>query len=273
MPRNYIKVFGERAVRLVEDRLRDNLGVSETRVIADTAMKLGTSREPLRRWVMRARVDAGVRPRVSTEESAELKRLRQENAELRRTNEILKLASHPQCSGEMTHKNCASREVISSCHDLWYVKQSFRMSKTDLRARPIFHHTQEAIEAHLTFVFTALAVVRGTQSKTGLTLKKAIQELLPLRHVTMRIAGHDFIGKPAVTLPVQAILKTLKARHTSTVQIRAEKSHSSTVRNRRSGINIRVHTWSVRYGRSHGAANRQLSAKCDGGNRSHNVSK
>ena len=75
MPRNYIKVFGERAVRLVEDRLRDNLGVSETRVIADTAMKLGTSREPLRRWVMRARVDAGVRPRVSTEESAELKRL------------------------------------------------------------------------------------------------------------------------------------------------------------------------------------------------------
>lgn len=31
MPRNYIKVFGERAVRLVEDRLRDNLGVSETR--------------------------------------------------------------------------------------------------------------------------------------------------------------------------------------------------------------------------------------------------
>ena len=59
MPRNYIKVFGERAVRLVEDRLRDNLGVSETRVIADTAMKLGTSREPLRRWVMRARVDGG----------------------------------------------------------------------------------------------------------------------------------------------------------------------------------------------------------------------
>ena len=31
MPRNYIKVFGERDVRLVEDRLRDNLGVSETR--------------------------------------------------------------------------------------------------------------------------------------------------------------------------------------------------------------------------------------------------
>ena len=49
-------------------------------------------------------------------------------------------------------------EVIGSYHDLWHVEQSFRMSKTDLRARPMFHHTRDAIEAHLTIVFTALAV-------------------------------------------------------------------------------------------------------------------
>ncbi|HET7474671.1 MAG TPA: hypothetical protein VFJ97_01440 [Dermatophilaceae bacterium] len=41
-------------------------------------------------------------------------------------------------------------EVIESYHDLWHVEQSFRMSKTDLRARPMFHHTRDAIEAHLT---------------------------------------------------------------------------------------------------------------------------
>src|SRR5699024_1257240 len=46
-------------------------------------------------------------------------------------------------------------EVIVSYHDLWHVEQSFRMSKTDLRARPIFHRTRDAIEAHLTVVFTA----------------------------------------------------------------------------------------------------------------------
>src|SRR5690606_26525123 len=46
-----------------------------------------------------------------------------------------------------------AREVIASYHDLWTVEQSFRMSKTDLRARPIFHHTRDAIEAHLTIVF------------------------------------------------------------------------------------------------------------------------
>src|SRR3954452_21259997 len=51
-------------------------------------------------------------------------------------------------------------EVIGSYHDLWHVEQSFRMSKTDLRARPMFHHKRESIEAHLTIVFTALAVAR-----------------------------------------------------------------------------------------------------------------
>ena len=38
-------------------------------------------------------------------------------------------------------------EVIAKYHDLWHVEQSFRMCKTDLRARPIFHHTRDAIEA------------------------------------------------------------------------------------------------------------------------------
>ena len=44
------------------------------------------------------------------------------------------------------------------------------MSKTDLRARPMFHRTRDAIEAHLTIVFTALAVSREVQARTGLAI-------------------------------------------------------------------------------------------------------
>jgi transposase len=44
---------------------------------------------------------------------------------------------------------------------LWHVEQTFRMAKTDLQARPIFHRTRDAIEAHLTVVFTALAMACG----------------------------------------------------------------------------------------------------------------
>jgi transposase len=55
------------------------------------AAKLGAgTAETLRKWVRQAQVDAGTRAGVSTEESAELRRLRRENAELKRANEILK---------------------------------------------------------------------------------------------------------------------------------------------------------------------------------------
>src|ERR1700733_907978 len=49
-----------------------------------------------------------------------------------------------------------TQKVISCYHDLWHVEQSFRMSKTDLAARPMFVPKRDAIEAHLTIVFTAL---------------------------------------------------------------------------------------------------------------------
>jgi transposase len=51
------------------------------------------SAETLRRWVRQAEVDAGSRPGTTSEDSAELKKLRRENSELRRANEILKAAS------------------------------------------------------------------------------------------------------------------------------------------------------------------------------------
>jgi transposase len=49
--------------------------------------------ETVRKWCRQAQVDAGKRPGVSTEEAAELKRLKRENAELKRANAILRSAS------------------------------------------------------------------------------------------------------------------------------------------------------------------------------------
>ena len=78
--------------------------------------------------------------------------------------------------------------IRSSYHDLWHVEASFQMSKTDLRARPMFHHTRQAIEAHLTIVFTALAVAHYLQATTGASLKKIITTLRPLQDATIRIS-------------------------------------------------------------------------------------
>jgi transposase len=67
---------------------------SDWPAICAVAEKLGIgTAETLRKWVRQAEVDAGARPGVTSEESAEIRRLKRENAELRRANEILKAAS------------------------------------------------------------------------------------------------------------------------------------------------------------------------------------
>ncbi|WP_062292755.1 IS1634 family transposase [Demequina phytophila] len=99
-----------------------------------------------------------------------------------------------------------AREVMTSYHALWNVEQSFRMSKTDLRARPMFHHTRDAIEAHLTIVFTALAVSREIQARTGLAIRNVIRQLRPLRSATIAINGTEQTFTPEIPEAEQAIL-------------------------------------------------------------------
>lgn len=67
--------------------------VSEFEAIKSVASKLGVSQESVRRWRRKAEIDAGQRPGVTSTEHAEIRKLKRENAELRRANEILKSAS------------------------------------------------------------------------------------------------------------------------------------------------------------------------------------
>ena len=69
------------------------------------------------------------------------------------------------------------------------------MSKSDIAARPIYHHTRESIEAHLTIVFAALAVARYLQNATGLSIKKIVRTLRPLQD----IAGHNHTAADPLT--------------------------------------------------------------------------
>ena len=101
-------------------------------------------------------------------------------------------------------------EVISRYHDLWHVEQSFRMSKTDLAARPMFARTRDAIEAHLTIVFTALAVSRTVQDRTGRSLRRVLRTLRPLRSATIEINGAVHTFPPALGPDETAIITALK---------------------------------------------------------------
>jgi Transposase DDE domain len=65
--------------------------------------------------------------------------------------------------------------VISSYRRLLEAEKSFRMTKSDLQARPIYHHKRESIDAHLTIVFAALAVSRWIETRTGWSIRKFVR--------------------------------------------------------------------------------------------------
>ena len=89
--RRYSQEEKDQAVRLVF-QLRKELGTKQGTIIR-IADQLGYGAESLRRWVAQAEIDSGQAAGISTADREKIKRLEQENRELRRANEILKKAS------------------------------------------------------------------------------------------------------------------------------------------------------------------------------------
>ena len=89
--RRYSEAEKERAVRAVR-QLRHELGTDHG-TVKRVAEQLGIGTESLRSWVRQAEIDDGVKPGLSSEDAEKMKRLEQENRELKRANEILRKAS------------------------------------------------------------------------------------------------------------------------------------------------------------------------------------
>ena len=68
------------------------------------------------------------------------------------------------------------------------------MSKHDLRARPVFHHTRDTIEAHLTVVMASLAIARHLQEATG---------------ISINLNGHHLTAADPLTPEAEEILTAL----------------------------------------------------------------
>src|SRR5690625_3535147 len=83
----------ERDFRLFLERLQEAPEESESASFRRLHELVGIPVDSMRGWVRRARIDSGVKPGVTVAENEEIKRLRKENAELKRANEILKTAS------------------------------------------------------------------------------------------------------------------------------------------------------------------------------------
>ena len=77
--------------------------------------------------------------------------------------------------GYLTNTTLSAQAIIERYHDLWRVEKAFRITKTDLEARPIFHRLDETIRAHLVIVFAGLALAKYIEIQTGMSMKKVLK--------------------------------------------------------------------------------------------------
>jgi transposase len=78
----------------------------------------------------------------------------------------------------ITNLQTTNRLVIERYKDLWKVEKAFRISKSDLQARPIYHRKKEMIIAHLTIVFAALAVAKLIEFKSNESINSFVGKIL-----------------------------------------------------------------------------------------------
>jgi transposase len=96
--------------------------------------------------------------------------------------------------GYITNSRISNQEVIQNYKNLWFVEKAFRMSKTDLRIRPIYHRLRNRIEAHICIAFTAYCIYKELErtlleEKSTLSLKKATEVTHNMYKITYTLPG------------------------------------------------------------------------------------
>lgn len=100
-------------------------------------------------------------------------------------------------------------EVIAHYHALFEVEASFRLTKHDLEARPMFHRTKDMIDAHLNIVFCALAIARHLQTTTGLSLRRIRDILYPLTDGILEVNGQQHTIPASMTSEASELITKL----------------------------------------------------------------
>ena len=93
--------------------------------------------------------------------------------------------------GYSTNTALTKEEIIDNYNHLWHIEKAFRISKTDLRIRPIFHRLKRRIEAHICIAFCAYKVYKELErqlkkKKANLSPEKAIEIAKTIYKITIQ---------------------------------------------------------------------------------------
>lgn len=98
----------------------------------------------------------------------------------------------------------SNKDIVTRYHDLWHVEQAFRIAKSDLASRPVFHHKTDAVKSHILICFTALMLAKYLEIKTKLPLRQIIDAIWMVTEAKL----YNKVNKSTVTLQSELSLKS-----------------------------------------------------------------
>ena len=100
--------------------------------------------------------------------------------------------------------------IIKNYHELYRVEQAFRVSKNDLKTRPIFHFKSHTIQLHILICFMAIAVSKHIEIKTGVSIREFITQAKKITDARLM----NQINKKEITMrvPVTKVIRKIIAK-------------------------------------------------------------
>lgn len=111
---------------------------------------------------------------------------------------------------ETSNADLTAGQVIDAYRKLFKIEKSFRMSKSDLKARPIYHRKAESIDAHLSVVIAAMAVGHWLESASGLSIKRLVRTLRKFRSFQIQVGGKTVHAASPLPEDVQEIIDRIQ---------------------------------------------------------------
>jgi hypothetical protein len=111
----------------------------------------------------------------------------------------------------LEEKDADNRTIIGQYHNLWHVELAFRIAKSDLEIRPIYHFKGHAISVHILICFMALAICKYLEIKTGESTKRIVRILKSVTDARIKnsLNGEEIIMRSEITAEIKKILTKL----------------------------------------------------------------
>lgn len=131
---------------------------------------------------------------------------------IEKTTKLLGIKGYYTNLAESTASNAT---IIERYHELYKIEQAFRISKSDLQTRPIFHFKEEPIKLHILICFIALVIAKHIELKTEISIRKFIDEAKKIAdgEILNHITNKKVTIKAELTTKIKDIMAKLNPPH------------------------------------------------------------